>query len=74
MATRRYSIGPGESKTVVTESVGAATNSKPVEVTIDLGATIIGGNGVARLATQAEVIQALEGIKDYIISKNWPPA
>ena len=73
MATRRYSIGPGETKTVVTETVGAATNSKPVEVTIDLSATIIGGNGVARLVSQSEVIQALVAIEDYITSKSWPP-
>lgn len=41
MATRRYKINVGEraSKAEVTEEVGAATNSKFVELTIDLAAT-----------------------------------
>jgi len=65
MATRKYEIGLGESPDDVVEAVGTAvTAGAVVRVTADL----------AVVNVRAEVVQALEQIKQYILENDWPPA
>jgi hypothetical protein len=78
MATRRYKVNASESavEAEVTEEVGAATNSKFIELTVDLAATAAyAADGVTqRGLTREEVLQGLEEIKQHILKGNWPPA
>lgn len=77
MATRRYKINVGENavNAEVTEEVGAATNSKFVELTVDLAATAAyKGDGTQRAITRAEVLECLDEIKEHILKGDWPPA
>ena len=64
MATRRYGLSRGETEYQVLESVGAATVSDSLEMTVDLAANF----------SRAEVLQALRMIENWILTKNWPPA
>lgn len=70
MATRLYSasndfreegdnIGPS-----VTEAIGSATVTSPIELTVDLA--VIGND-------RQRVLSALDRLADYIIEGNWPP-
>lgn len=78
MATRRYKINASERavEAEVTEEVGAATNSKFVELTVDLAATAAyAANGVTQRAiTKDEVLECIDEIKQHILKGNWPPA
>lgn len=64
MATRRYGLSRGETEFNVTEAVGAATATDSVEVTFDLAVSL----------TRAEVLMALDAVKNHIIKGNFPPA
>jgi hypothetical protein len=76
MATRVFRANPGEGEytapgsTGVTDAVGAAT-TKLVELTVDCGATAVGG---VRPITREEVMEAIEEISNYIMRGPWPPA
>lgn len=78
MATRRYKVNASERavEAEVTEEVGAATNSKFIELTVDLAATAAyEADGVTqRGLTKDEVLEGLEEIKQHILKGNWPPA
>jgi len=78
MATRRYKVNAGEQAVdgQVTEEVGSATNSKFIELTVDLDATAVyGRDGVSqRSLTKDEVLEGLEQFKQHILKGNWPPA
>lgn len=69
MATRRYSINPGDPYFNTTEAVGAATATKSIELTVDL-AVITDTTDKGKFA----VIEALDDLRDYILKGNWPPA
>jgi hypothetical protein len=72
MATRRYSVQPGDADAYgITEAVGAATATKCIELTVDLG-NVVEGN--TRPPNRQEVITALEKLFDYVRQSNWPPA
>lgn len=72
MATRRYSIQPGDADAYgITEAVGAATATKCIELTVDLGNVV---EGSTRPPNKEEVLNALEKVTDYIASGLWPPA
>jgi hypothetical protein len=74
MATRVFSINPGEQNTSVNEAVGPTATSGIVSVVIDL-ATNITDQGSSRAPSLEEVIKGLEDIKEYIMRNNtWPPA
>lgn len=62
MASRYYALDLGGDITDVAE--GSSTQSKTVEVAIDL----------ADGATRQEVFNALENIKNYILQDIYPPA
>ena len=66
MATRRYSIsrGAGLTRSAVTEAVGAATATAPMEFTFDLTAGL----------TREDVLKGLELIGQYILEDQFPPA
>ena len=66
MATRRYGISKGETEFQVTEAVGSATASDSIELTVDFDA-------LPKL-DEAEVLRALDMIKNHILKGNWPPA
>lgn len=77
MATRRYKINPGENNVngTITEEVGAATNSKGIELTIDLSTAYkYNGAGVAVAMSKEDVLLALEELENYILNRQWPPA
>lgn len=64
MATRIYGINLGEtSVTMGADTVGSATTDT-IELTIDL----------ADGATQGQVLDALDELKNYITEHPWPPA
>jgi hypothetical protein len=69
MATRRYSLNPGDNEYQVTEAVGAATATKAIELTVDL-AVVTDANDKGKEA----VLIALQDIENYILRGNWPPA
>lgn len=73
MATRRYKINPSEKEYSITEEVGAAVNSKNIELTIEL-ATNVSGIGGNRTVSKEEVLIALEELSKYITRNIWPPA
>lgn len=62
MASRYYALDIGENEYQVAE--GAATQSKTVEVAVDL----------ADNATRDQVLVAIDNIKNYILRDVWPPA
>ena len=64
MATRRYSINPGDLPSPVTEAAGAAVVTKSIELTVDL----------AQVTNKNDVIVALTKLQDWISSDPWPPA
>ena len=77
MATRRYKINPGENNAnaTIAEEVGAATNSKGIELTIDLSTAYkYNGLGVAVAMSKEDVLLALEELENYIVNRQWPPA
>lgn len=74
MATRRFGISPGEEEFALTESVGAAVNSKKVELTVELATTAVNDKGTTRGISKQEVLTALQKIRNHIIKSNWPPA
>lgn len=69
MATRRYSINPGDAYYQTTEAAGAATVTKAIELTVDL-AVLTDVSGMGKFA----VLEALYDLENYIIKGNWPPA
>ena len=62
MASRFYALDIGLPQTDVVE--GSSTQSKTVEVAIDL----------ADNATREQVLVALKNIENYILQDVWPPA
>ena len=62
MASRYYGLDVGLPQTDVAE--GASTQSKTVEVAVDL----------ADNATREQVLVALKNIENYILQDVWPPA
>ena len=71
MATRRYSIAPGQNEYQVVEAVGAAVVTAPIEITIDL-ANIAGlGN---KPPSRQDVFMAIESLLNYTLRSIWPPA
>lgn len=76
MATRRYSISPGQQEFSVVEAVGAAVVTGKIELTVELANSVTDGNvtGGTRPVTREEVLIGLEQIRNRILSKNWSPA
>lgn len=75
MATRRYSIDPGEEMHLVVEAAGAAVATKNIELTVDFGT--LGGLTPAITGAQGKmmVLIALQKLHAYIETKaTWPPA
>jgi hypothetical protein len=62
MASRFYALDLGGNEYEVAE--GAATQSKTVEIVIDLDDN----------PTRADVFVAIENIRNYILRDVWPPA
>jgi hypothetical protein len=62
MASRYYALEIGDNEYEVAE--GASTQSKTVEIAIDL----------ADNATREQVLVAIDNIKNYILRDIWPPA
>ena len=69
MATRRYSIAPGDAPFNVVEAVGLSTATKAIELTVDL-AVLTDASDKGRTA----VLVALKQLKQYILQGKWPPA
>jgi hypothetical protein len=71
MATRRYSYTPNQIPGLITEAVGSATVSGPIELTVDLGNVMVGSTVALK---RQEVLEGLQKIIEYIERGNWPPA
>jgi hypothetical protein len=74
MATRLYSIDPGQRENDIVEAVGSAIVTAHVELTVDLASTVVNDNGTTRSITKGEVLIALEYLMQYITRSNWTPA
>lgn len=74
MATRRYGTSVGEGEFAITEAAGAAVSSDKVEVTVELATTAVNVGATTRGIEKAEVLAALDRIKNHILKGNWPPA
>lgn len=77
MATRLYSVNPGDNEFQVVQAVGSANTTKNIELTVNTSATLITDSNTAtgtRAITREEVVEALLKIKDYILTQNWPPS
>lgn len=75
MATRIYAIAPGTADTTVIEGVGAAASAYAINLVVDIATTIVNEGTTTRVVKQAEVLEALERLKIYIMRDNsWPPA
>ncbi len=64
MATRKYYVSRDGEKENVTEAAGSAITGGVVEVTVDL----------AVADNRAEVLEAIDIIRHYILEDIWPPA
>jgi len=74
MATRLYSLNPGDVLENMTEAVGPATTTKAIELNVDLSNLIVTDGATTRTVTKTEVLIALELFQEYIVRSNWPPA
>lgn len=72
MATRRYKISPGAK--IVTEEAGDPVNSDVIELTVELANTAVNDGSGTRTVHRQEVLEALDRIRDHIITGDWPPA
>lgn len=66
MATRRFSINPGDTQEQIVDAVGAATVTKSIELTIDQATTIVTDKGSTRAIKKGEVDTALILLREYI--------
>lgn len=73
MATRRYSIDPGQHLEDITEAAGAATVTNHIELTVDCASTVVNEGSSTRVISKNEVLLALELFEQYITKSNWPP-
>ena len=64
MATRRYSLNPGDNDHQVTEAAGAAVATKFIELTVDYDGMIAAGLSAAQARLQA--LSALEKFHAHI--------
>ncbi len=71
MATRRFKSNVDSA--IIVEEVGAANNSHVVEVTVDL-ANLVNDAGTTRPIKKAEVLAALDKVRNHILKGNWSPA
>ena len=67
MATRLYSINPGDNEYQVTEAAGIATVTKAIELTVDMAV-------VTSAVGKETVLLALQDLENYILRGNWTPA
>lgn len=68
MATTRYSLGPSQAGYLTQTSVGAATVSTPIEVTVDWPALI--SSGISATQARMQVINVLGLIEGFIENGN----
>lgn len=74
MATRLYSIAPGQTEFQIVENVGSATVHQAIELTVDLSTSIVTDDGTTRAVLKEEVLQALDMLKNHILTGKWLPA
>lgn len=75
MATRRYGLKPEQASFQVTEAVGAAIVTNPIEVTVDFDALVAYSPTMTGPQAKMLVIQGLRKVIDYIEQTHtWPPA
>lgn len=75
MATRLLANTANGTLETVIEGVGVANSAGIINLSIDLGSTLVSnGDGTTRAITKAEVILGLEVLQQYIVRSNWVPA
>ncbi|MES1195358.1 MAG: hypothetical protein ABUL58_00230 [Steroidobacter sp.] len=70
MATVRFSTYPGAKEADIVQTVGSATATSNIELTVDLGNTM---NGNTRVINKNEVLYSLVRLADFIVESKWPP-
>ena len=68
MATTRFSLGPSQTAYLATTSVGAATVTTPIEVTVDFPAMAASGMSASQIRMQ--ILNTLAGICEFIEQGN----
>lgn len=77
MATRLYSVNPGDTEYSVVEAAGSAIVTKNIELTVNTSATLISDSNSptgSRAITKEEVLEALGKLENYILRSQWPPS
>lgn len=75
MATRRYGLKPEQHAFQITEAVGAATVTNPIELTVDFDAMAAYTPSLTGTKAKNLVLDALKKMEEYIEQKGvWPPA
>jgi hypothetical protein len=75
MATVRFSTYPSATEAQIVQAVGSATVTSNIELTVDLGNTMDGGN---RQISREEVILSVRRLLDFLVhgganGTGWPP-
>jgi hypothetical protein len=68
MATTRYSLGPSQAAYLTATSVGAATVTTPIEVTVNWPALI--ASGLSSTQARMQVLNTLGLIENFIENGN----
>lgn len=75
MATRRYGLKPEQAAYQITEAVGAAIVTNPIELTVDFDAMIAYNPSMTGTQGKMMVVDALQKLAEYIEQDAvWPPA
>ena len=64
MATKRYSVAPQDFDRQITDAVGLAVVTKPIELTVDWDGLI--ASGLSGQQARLQVLLALEKLHSYI--------
>lgn len=67
MATIRMKLSPGKGEFQIVQEVGAATNSDVVELTVDMGTTLVNEGGSTRAIKKSEILDILKKFENHIV-------
>lgn len=74
MATRIYALAPGLTYTNVQENIGPTATSAAIAIVVDLATTVVSDGATTRTVRKQEVLDAIETLRQYILTDGWPPA
>jgi hypothetical protein len=72
MATRIFHINPNSGDGSISQGVGLATISHPIELTVDMASDVLDNGGSnERGLNKEEVLRALDQLKNHILSNDF---